>query len=74
MYVLPKEVIICFACNVAQSGLKEFQNGSQACMGVPARAGVFAPGVAESVPAFFFFFFLREIRAGGLVTALRSER
>lgn len=43
-------------------------------MGVLALAGVFAPGVAESVPAFRFFFFLREIKAGGFVTALRSER
>jgi hypothetical protein len=35
---------------------------------------VFAPGVAESVPAFFFFFFFRGINAGGFMTALRSDR
>lgn len=43
-------------------------------MGVLDPAGVLAPGVAESVPAFFFFFFLRGMRAGGFITALRSDR
>jgi hypothetical protein len=42
--------------------------------GVPDPTGVFAPGVAESVPAFFFFFFFRGINAGGFMTALRSDR
>jgi hypothetical protein len=46
----------------------------QGCTGVPDPAGVFAPGVVESAPAFFFFFFFRGIRAGGFVTALRSDR
>jgi hypothetical protein len=46
----------------------------QGCAGVPDPEGVFAPGVAESVPAFFFFFFLRGIKAGGFMTALRSDR
>jgi hypothetical protein len=47
---------------------------AQECMGVPDPAGVFPPGVAESVPAFFFFFFLRGMRAGGLITALLSDK
>jgi hypothetical protein len=47
---------------------------SQGCMGVLEPAGVFAPGVAESVPAFFFFFFLRGMRAGGFIRALRSDK
>lgn len=47
---------------------------AQECMGVPDPAGVFPPGVAESVPAFLFFFFLRGMRAGGLITALLSDK
>jgi hypothetical protein len=43
-------------------------------MGVPDPAGVLAPGVADSVPAFFFFFFFRGMRAGGLIRALRSDK
>jgi hypothetical protein len=46
----------------------------QGCAGVPDPAGVFAPGVAESVPAFFFFFFFLGIKTGGFMTALRSDR
>lgn len=41
---------------------------------MPEPAGVLAPGVAESVPAFFFFFFLRGMRAGGFIRALRSDK
>lgn len=47
---------------------------TQGCIGVLDPAGVPAPGVAESVPAFLFFFFLRGMRAGGLISALRSDR
>ena len=46
----------------------------QGCKGVPDPAGVFPPGVADSVPVFFFFFFFLGINAGGLVTALRRDR
>jgi hypothetical protein len=46
----------------------------QGCIGVLDPAGVLAPGVAVSAPTFFFFFFLRGISAGGLTTALRSDR
>lgn len=44
------------------------------CMGVLDPAGVLAPGVAESVPAFLFFFFFFGMRAGGFVTAARNDR
>jgi hypothetical protein len=43
-------------------------------IGVLEPAGVFAPDVAVSAPAFFFFFFFRGMRAGGLISALRSDR
>jgi hypothetical protein len=46
----------------------------QGCIGVLDPAGVLPPGVAESVPAFLFFFFLRGMRAGGFVSAARNER
>jgi hypothetical protein len=46
----------------------------QGCAGVPDPTGVFAPGVAESVPAFLFFFFFRGMSAGGFITALRRDR
>jgi hypothetical protein len=47
---------------------------NQGRMGVPDPTGVLAPGVAESVPAFLFFFFLRGMRAGGFTRALRSDK
>lgn len=47
---------------------------AQGCMGVLDPAGVPLPGVAESAPAFLFFFLFRGMRAGGLITALLSDK
>jgi len=47
---------------------------SQGRIGVLEPTGVFAPDVAASAPTFLFFFFFRGIKAGGLISALRSDK
>jgi hypothetical protein len=62
---------VSFPGTVVEVGPRERFQG---CMGVLEPAGVLAPGVVESAPILFFFFFFRGMRAGGLIRALRRDR